>query len=104
MVLDAPSTANGLALLTAPRTFAASARVGPIARQGTEIDELVCDPDRTGVVLVATPEEMPVTEAIDLRGDVLRVLDRDVDHVDRERDASGAVRRARSRGAARRSG
>lgn len=81
VVLDAPSTANGLALLTAPRTFAASARVGPIARQGTEIDELVCDPDRTGVVLVATPEEMPVTEAIDLRGDVLRVLDRDVDHV-----------------------
>ena len=33
------------------------------------------------MVLVATPEEMPVTEAIDLRGDVLRVLDRDVDHV-----------------------
>ncbi len=81
VVLDAPSTANGLALLTAPRTFAASARLGPIARQGTAIDELVCDSGRTGVVLVATPEEMPVTEAIDLRGDVLRVLDRDVDHV-----------------------
>ena len=81
VVLDAPSTANGLALLAAPRTFAATARVGPIARQGAEIDELICDPSRAGVVLVASPEEMPVTEAIDMRGDVLRDLGRDVDHV-----------------------
>ncbi len=80
VILDAPSTANGLALLTAPRTFAASARVGPIARQGTQIDRLLCDPARTGVVVVATPEEMPVTEALGFRADVRRTLGRDVDH------------------------
>ena len=81
VVLDAPSTANGLALLAAPRTFAASARVGPIARQGAEIDALLCDPERTAIVLVATLEEMPVTEAAGLRADVRRVLHRDVDRV-----------------------
>jgi anion-transporting ArsA/GET3 family ATPase len=33
VVLDAPATGHGLALLDAPRTFADAARVGPIARQ-----------------------------------------------------------------------
>jgi anion-transporting ArsA/GET3 family ATPase len=71
VVLDAPATGHGVAILTAPRTFARTARVGRIARQGRKIDAMVTDPARTGVVVVALPEEMPVTETLSLQ-DALR--------------------------------
>jgi anion-transporting ArsA/GET3 family ATPase len=71
VVLDAPATGHGVAVLSAPRTFAATARVGRIARQGRTIDAMVSDPARTGVVAVARPEEMPVNETLALQ-DALR--------------------------------
>jgi anion-transporting ArsA/GET3 family ATPase len=71
VVLDAPATGHGVAVLSAPRTFAETARVGRIARQGRTIDAMVSDPQRTGVVAVARPEEMPVNETLALQ-DVLR--------------------------------
>ena len=79
VVLDAPATANGLALLAAPRTFAAAAGVGPVARQGEAIRATLCDPAQTGILVVATPEEMAVSEAAALRGDLRGELGRDVD-------------------------
>jgi anion-transporting ArsA/GET3 family ATPase len=66
VVLDAPATGHGVAILEAPRTFAEIARVGPIHRQGRTIDAMLSDPARTGVVVVARPEEMPVNEALAL--------------------------------------
>ena len=66
VVLDAPATGHGVAILTAPRTFAEVARLGRIARQGRTIDEMLSDPARTGVVVVARPEEMPVNETLAL--------------------------------------
>ncbi len=71
VVLDAPATGHGVAILTAPRTFARTARMGRIARQGRKIDAMVTDPARTGVIAVARPEEMPVTETLSLQ-DALR--------------------------------
>ena len=71
VILDAPATGHGVAILSAPRTFARTARVGRIARQGRTIDAMVTDPARTGVVAVARPEEMPVTETLSLQ-DALR--------------------------------
>ncbi|MBI5106240.1 MAG: chromosome partitioning protein, partial [Solirubrobacterales bacterium] len=66
VVLDAPATGHGVAILGAPRTFAEAARVGPVARQGRTIHEMLSDPARTGIVAVTTPEEMPVNEALEL--------------------------------------
>jgi anion-transporting ArsA/GET3 family ATPase len=71
VILDAPATGHGVAILSAPRTFARTARVGRIARQGRTIDAMVTDPARTGVIAVARPEEMPVTETLSLQ-DALR--------------------------------
>jgi Mrp family chromosome partitioning ATPase len=68
VVLDAPATGHGVAILQAPRTYAQVARVGPVARQGRTIDGMLSDPARTGVVAVARPEEMPVNEALALEG------------------------------------
>lgn len=67
VILDAPATGHGVAILQAPRTFAAAARVGPIARQGRTIDAMLSDPSRTGVALVTTAEETPVNETLALR-------------------------------------
>ena len=67
VVLDAPATGYGLALLKAPDTFASVARVGPVARQGRAMASFLGDPRRTAVVAVSTAEEMPVTETLELR-------------------------------------
>jgi anion-transporting ArsA/GET3 family ATPase len=62
VIVDAPATGHGVGLLRTPRTFAEIARVGPIAHQGQTIAETIGDPEFTGVIAVATPEEMPVNE------------------------------------------
>ena len=66
VVLDAPATGHGVAVLSAPRTFADTALVGRIARQGRTIDAMLSDPARTGVVAVARPEEMAVNETLEI--------------------------------------
>jgi anion-transporting ArsA/GET3 family ATPase len=70
VILDAPATGHGVAVLTAPGTFADAAMVGPVARQGRTIHDMVRDPERTAIVGVATAEEMPVNETLAL-GDTL---------------------------------
>jgi anion-transporting ArsA/GET3 family ATPase len=67
VILDAPATGHGVAVLTAPGTFADAARMGPIARQGGIIHAMVADPEQTAVVAVCTAEEMPVNETLALR-------------------------------------
>ncbi|MGH2713414.1 MAG: ArsA family ATPase [Thermoleophilaceae bacterium] len=65
-IVDAPATGHGIAMLRAPSTYAGVARVGPIRRQARQIDRFLRDASRTGVVVVALPEEMPVNETLDL--------------------------------------
>jgi len=66
VIVDAPATGHGLALLQAPQTFGEIARVGPIHRQAETIHAFIRDPTATAVVAVTLPEEMPVSETIDL--------------------------------------
>jgi len=72
VVVDAPATGHGVGILKTPRMFADIARVGPIARQGRKIAATIADPDFTGVVAVATPEEMAVNETLLLRDALAR--------------------------------
>ena len=80
-IVDAPATGHGVAMLRAPKTFADIARVGPIHRQALRIHEFVADPDRTGVVAVALPEEMPVNETLDLGSRLREQMGRELDAV-----------------------
>jgi anion-transporting ArsA/GET3 family ATPase len=66
VVVDAPASGHGLAMLTTPHTFGEIARVGPIRRQAGKIEDLLGDADKTGYVAVALPEEMPVVETLEL--------------------------------------
>lgn len=67
VVVDAPATGHGVGVLKTPRTFAEIARVGPIAHQAGHIAATIADRSFTGIVAVATPEEMPVNETLALR-------------------------------------
>jgi anion-transporting ArsA/GET3 family ATPase len=71
VIVDAPSAAHGLGILRTPRTFRDVALVGPISRQADKIHSFITNPELTGVVAVALPEEMPVNETVDFR-DALR--------------------------------
>jgi anion-transporting ArsA/GET3 family ATPase len=72
VIVDAPATGHGVGLLRTPRTFAEIARVGPIAHQGRTIADTIADAEFTGVIAVATPEEMPVNETMTLADELAR--------------------------------
>jgi len=67
VVVDAPASGHGVGILRTPKTFADIALVGPIAHQGRTIAKTIADRSFTGVVAVATAEEMPVNETLSLR-------------------------------------
>jgi anion-transporting ArsA/GET3 family ATPase len=70
VIVDAPATGHGVAMIRTPKQFADIARVGPIAHQGRIIHRFVSDRRRTGVVAVAVPQEMPVNETLLLRDEL----------------------------------
>jgi len=74
VVLDGPASGHFLGLLTAPRTFASIARVGPVAAQATTIDRMLRDPAFLAVVAVTTPEQMAITETLALRSSLRNEL------------------------------
>jgi anion-transporting ArsA/GET3 family ATPase len=80
-IVDAPATGHGLAMLRAPSTFAAVARVGPIGRQAEKIDRSLRDAAHTGVLTAALPEEMPVNETVEFERALRRDLNISVDAI-----------------------
>ena len=62
IVLDAPPTGRLPRFLEAPRAVVELVRSGPIRKQAQGVLDMVSDPERTQVILVTLPEEMPVTE------------------------------------------
>ncbi len=81
VVVDAPATGHGVAVLTAPRTFAAAAGTGPIARQGKKIDATLSDPEQTAVVAVARADELAVTETGELRASLREAMGLEISRV-----------------------
>lgn len=67
VVVDAPASGHALALLTAPRAFARTAKGGPIARQGGRIDDFLHDRASTAIVAVSRAEDAAVSELIELQ-------------------------------------
>ena len=67
IVLDGPASGQLIGLLDAPRTFGSIARIGPVAHQANAIDEMIRNPSTVGVIAVATPEQMAVSEILELR-------------------------------------
>ena len=66
VVVDAEATGHIVAQIGAPSVIRKLVQVGLVRDQTDWMLDLLHDPDTTGVAVVTTPEEMPVTEALDL--------------------------------------
>jgi anion-transporting ArsA/GET3 family ATPase len=68
VVVDAPASGHIVGQLGAPAAMRQLVNVGTVRGQTEWMMDILGDPDRTGVVVVATPEEMPVNETLELAG------------------------------------
>jgi anion-transporting ArsA/GET3 family ATPase len=66
VVVDASATGHVVGQLAAPEAINELVQVGRIRDQTRWMIDLLSDPVVTGTVVVATPEEMPVTETLEL--------------------------------------
>lgn len=66
VVVDASASGHVVSQLGAPEAIEDLVQVGVVREQTGWMQDILHDPARTGVVIVATPEEMPVTETIEL--------------------------------------
>jgi anion-transporting ArsA/GET3 family ATPase len=70
VVVDAPASGSAIGMLRTPRTFGDIARVGTVRRQADRVRGLITDPNRTAYVVATLPEEMPVTETLELESEL----------------------------------
>jgi anion-transporting ArsA/GET3 family ATPase len=66
VVVDAPASGHIVGQLGAPAAIQELVKVGTVRDQTGWMMDILGDPQQTGVVVVATPEEMPVNETIEL--------------------------------------
>jgi anion-transporting ArsA/GET3 family ATPase len=66
VVVDAPASGHIVGQLAAPAAMKDLVKVGVVRDQTDWMLDILGDPARTGAVIVATPEEMPVTETVEL--------------------------------------
>ena len=66
VVVDASATGHIVGQLAAPQAINHLVQVGLVRSQTDWMLEILSDPARTGLVIVSTPEEMPVNETIEL--------------------------------------
>jgi anion-transporting ArsA/GET3 family ATPase len=66
VIADSPASGHIVGHLAAPQAIAELVQVGLIRSQTDWMLDIIGDPAQTGVVVVTTAEEMPVTETIEL--------------------------------------
>lgn len=65
IIVDAPASGHAVSFLRSASGLQQTVATGPIRRQADDVVEMLTDPDRCQVLLVAIPEETPVNELID---------------------------------------
>lgn len=63
LIVDCPATGHGIALLETAQNVEELAGGGPIRDQAHRIQEVIAHPAATGILIVARPDELSVTEA-----------------------------------------
>lgn len=65
VLIDAPAAGHALTFLTSPQGLFDAMRVGPIRSQAESVVQMLKDPARAQVLLVALAEETPVNELVE---------------------------------------
>jgi anion-transporting ArsA/GET3 family ATPase len=66
VLVDAPATGHSLQYLRMPEAALEAFPVGLVNREAERVMKLLRDPSATAAVMVATPEEMPTNETIEI--------------------------------------
>lgn len=74
LVVDAYATGHFRALVQAPRGMAEAIPVGPMGEQSRSMDAILKNGDNNRYHVVITPEELPVTEGLELCADIERLF------------------------------
>ena len=74
VLLDAPATGHGVDMLRVPKVILDVVPPGVLRRDAEAAWALFQDPERSGIVVVTLPEEMPAQETIELIGEIRRDL------------------------------
>lgn len=76
VILDAPATGHGVSWLAAPNLVSEVIESGPVGQMARDITGFLGDPERFGLVVVSTAEEMPVQESLELLAELESRFDR----------------------------
>jgi anion-transporting ArsA/GET3 family ATPase len=74
VVIDAPATGTALALLSVAAGVKGIAPFGTLNSLATEVERFLADPNRFGVLLTLTPEELALREALEAASSLSREL------------------------------
>ncbi|MEM6533400.1 MAG: ArsA family ATPase [Myxococcota bacterium] len=66
IVVDMPATGHAKTMLGVPSGALAMIRVGSMADRARQVDELLRNREKTAVVIVTLPEELPINESVEL--------------------------------------
>jgi anion-transporting ArsA/GET3 family ATPase len=66
IIVDAPSTGHGMTFLDVPRVVQQAVRAGPLSRHAGWVESMIHDRERTLLLPVTLPEELPVLETREL--------------------------------------
>jgi anion-transporting ArsA/GET3 family ATPase len=66
VILDAPATGHALEMLWVPKIITEVAHGGVLMRDAERAWKMLRDPDHTAIVALTLPEEVPVTETLEL--------------------------------------
>lgn len=66
VIFDSPATGHGLDMLRVPQVIVDVASPGLLRREAESALGLFRDPERSGVIIVTLPEDMPTNETIEL--------------------------------------
>jgi len=81
LIVDAPATGHGLTFLDVPRVVQHAVRAGPLSRHASWVEALVHDHDRTLMLPVTLPEDLPVLETKELIDRARSDIDIGVDRI-----------------------
>jgi Mrp family chromosome partitioning ATPase len=81
LIVDAPATGHGLTFLDVPRVVQHAVRAGPLSRHASWVESLVHDRERTLMLPVTLPEDLPVLETKELVDRARSDIDIGVDRV-----------------------
>jgi anion-transporting ArsA/GET3 family ATPase len=91
VLVDAPATGHGAALLDLPATLAPMQAAGMLGAELARVDQMMRDPRWTGAIAVALPEELAVEETLALVPRAAASLGRPLLAVIVNRSATGLV-------------